>query len=77
MIKCEVTKEFTLSKFDELKNIQRKGMDSKGKLYNGDTFECDKEMADYLIGDNDKKLIVVKVLEIIPDEKTKKKKGKK
>lgn len=77
MIKCEVTKEFTLSKFDELKNIQRKGMDSKGKLYVGDTFECDKEMADYLTGNNDNKVVVVKIIEVIPSKKAKKKKDKK
>lgn len=67
MIKCEATRDFTLEEFDKLKNIQRKGMDTKGKLYNGDTFECDKDMADYLTGGNDKKLVVAKVFEIIPE----------
>ena len=66
MIKCEVIKEFTLEKFDELKNIQRKRVDTKGKLYVGDTFECDKEMADYLMGDNKDKQVVVKVIEVEP-----------
>lgn len=69
MIKCEVVKEFTLEKFDELKNIQRKGVDTKGKLYVGDTFECGKAMADYLMGKNDKGIEVVKVIEVEPEVK--------
>lgn len=68
MIKCEVIKEFTLEKFDELKNIQRRRIDTKGKLYVGDTFECDKEMADYLMGDNKNKQVVVKVIEVEPEK---------
>lgn len=66
MVKCEVVKEFTLERFNELKNIQRKKFDTKGKLYVGDTFECDKKMADYLMGDNKDKQVVVKVIEVKP-----------
>ena len=73
MIKCEVIKEFTLEKFDELKNIQRRRIDTKGKLYIGDTFECDKEMADYLMGDNKNKQVVVKVIEVEPEKEEYKK----
>lgn len=69
MIKCEVIKEFTLKRFDELKNIKRRRLDTKGKLYVGDTFECDKEMADYLMGDNKDKQVVVKVIEVEPEIK--------
>jgi len=67
MVKVEVIKEFTLAKFDELKNIKRKSIETYGKLYVGDTFECNKEMADYLLGDNDKGFTVVKVIEIVPE----------
>lgn len=72
MIKCEVIKEFTLGesdefRFEDLKNIQRRRLDTKGKLYYGDTFECTKEMADYLMGDNKDKKVVVKVIEIEPE----------
>lgn len=66
MIKCEVIKEFTLGKFEELKNIQRKRIETKGKLYVGDIFECTKEMADYLMGNNKDNETVVKVIEVIP-----------
>lgn len=68
MIKCEVIKEFTLGKYDELKNIKRKKIDTKGKLYEGDTFECTEEMYKYLTGANEKGEIVVKVIEVKPYE---------
>ena len=68
MIKCEVIKEFTLEKFNELKNIQRRRINTYGKLYDGDTFECTKEMADYLMGNNKDRQVVVKVIEIIPEK---------
>jgi len=68
MIKCEVVKEFTLERFDELENIQRRRTNTKGKLYVGDTFECDKEMADYLMGANKDGQVVVKVIEVEPEK---------
>lgn len=71
MIKCEAIKEFTLSRFDELKNIKRNNYDEKGRLYVKDTFECSKELAEYLLGNNQNNDIVVKIIEIIP-EKSKK-----
>lgn len=70
MIKGEVINEdFTLKKFDELKNITRKSVEEKGKLFKGDTFECDEKMVDYLTGNNPLKKVVVRVIEILPKEK--------
>lgn len=73
MIKCEVVKEFTLERFDELKNIVRynPNLKQEKRLYLKDTFECEKELADYLMGGNPNKEVVVKVIEVIP-KKTKK-----
>lgn len=70
MIKVEVIEEFTLEKFDELKNLVRakKDKNEKGKLYLKDTFECDKKMADYLTGGNSYNRPYVKIIEIIPKE---------
>ena len=68
MIKCEVIKEFTLKRFNELKDIKRKNFDTKGKLYVGDTFKCDEDMVKYLTGNNDEGEVVVKVIEIEPYE---------
>ncbi len=76
MIKVEVIEEFTLGKFNELKNITRKQKKEEGKLFIGDTFECDKKMADYLTGNNPINRAVVKVIEVIPEEKIEENKPK-
>ena len=68
MIKVEVKEEFTLRKFDELKNIVRKSKEEKGRLFVGDIFECDKDMAEYLTGNNPLNKTVVKVIEVIPED---------
>ena len=68
MIKVEVIESFTLERFNELKNIERVGQDTKNKLNVGDKFECAKELADYLLGDNKLKRPFVRVIEIIPVE---------
>ena len=67
MIKVEAIKQFTLGRFNEIKNIKRRSVEKEGMLFVGDTFECSKEMAEYLTGKNEKGSIVVKVLEVIPE----------
>ena len=67
MIKCEAIADFTLEKFNELKNITRKLLEEKSKLFKGDTFECDEKMADYLTGNNALNKVVVKVIEVMPE----------
>ena len=69
MIKVEVIEEFTLKRFDELKNIQRKSIEVKGRLFVGDTFECDEDMVKYLTGNNEQGKTVVKVIEVEPEIK--------
>ena len=71
MIKCKVIEEFTLKRFDEIKNIQRVSKDQIGRLYVGDIFECNKDLAEYLTGGNAKKKVVVEVIEVIPKEEKK------
>ena len=66
MFKCEVIESFTLSRFNELTNIVRKGTDVKGLLNVGDTFECGKDLADYLLGENKLNKACVRLIEIIP-----------
>ena len=64
MKKCEVISYFTLKKFDELKNIVRANENNNtkdGELFVGDTFDCNEEMAKYLTGDNENKIVVVKI----------------
>jgi hypothetical protein len=71
MIKCEVIENFTLAKFNELKNVDRLGGGKDDFFKVRDRFECTDEMAKYLTGDNDQKKVVVKVLEVIPNEDVK------
>lgn len=66
MVKVEVTEEFTLERFNELKDIQRISREQAGRLYVGDTFYCEKDIAEYLTGGNAKNKTVVKVLEVEP-----------
>lgn len=75
MIRCEVIKDFTLGRFDELKNIVRNsGKDEYGKLYVKDEFECEEDLGEYLMGKNHAGQVVVKVIEIIPKIENVKKK---
>lgn len=66
MVKCEVIETFTLARFNELKNIERHNQNTQGKLYVGDRFECEQELAEYLTGKNPLNKVVVKVIEVKP-----------
>lgn len=69
MVKVEVIEKFTLKEFGKLKNITRGTANDKyGELYITDTFECDEEMAKYLTGNNALNKVVVKVIEVEPEQ---------
>lgn len=68
MIKVEVIENFTLERFDELEDIERCAVEEKGKLFKGDKFRCEKDLADYLLGNNAKNKVVVKVIEVEPEK---------
>ena len=69
MVKVEVTNDFTLGKFDEIKDsLVRKNRSENGKLFRGDVFLCDETMAKYLTKDNALKRAFVRVIEVIPEE---------
>ena len=70
MVKCEVIEGFTLSKFDELENLQRANSDrnKEGELFVGDTFICTEDMANYLVKDNAKQKAFVRIIEVIPEK---------
>ena len=63
-IKVEVIEEFTLGRFNEIRNLERVGMDEIGRLFTGDRFECTEDLARYLLGDNSQGKTVVRLLEI-------------
>ena len=68
MIKVKALQEFTYKDFDKIINLERADKDKNehGRLYGSDTFECTKEMAEYLTGKCG--YVLVKVLEVIPEE---------
>lgn len=66
MIKVEALQDFTLARFDEIENIERAGKNLKGYINKNDKFECEKELCDYLLGENPLGKAVVKVIEVIP-----------
>lgn len=72
MIRVEVIEDFTLERFAEVKNLERKGRSAEKRLYIGDKFECEKDLADYLLGENPLGRAVVQIVEIIPEVKEEK-----
>ena len=75
MVKCEVIEKFTLGnnsnfKFEDLIDLQRKDInkDDYNTLYVGDRFVCKNEMALYLGGENPIRKVVVKAIEVIPED---------
>lgn len=68
MIRCEVIKKFTLKEFGKLKDVKKVGNRSKDEFDVKDTFKCEKEMADYLMGKNPYNEVVIKVLEVEPEK---------
>lgn len=71
MVKVKALREFTYGNFDKITNLVRNDIDKKehGRLYEKDTFECTEDMAKYLTGGCGYTL--VKVIEVIPEEKIK------
>ena len=69
MVKVEVIQPFTLSRFEEILDLERNNIDKYGELFVGDTFYCEKDLADYLLGENALKKPFVKVIEVIPKSK--------
>ena len=67
MVKVKVIENFSLGKFKELKNIVRANpsQNLEGRLFKGDTFECDEEMLKYLTKTNSLGRAFVEVVEII------------
>ena len=67
MIKVEVIEKFNFKDYDKIKDsLIRKSIAIEGQLFVGDTFECDKKTADYLLGENPLNKAVVRVIEVEP-----------
>jgi GTP:adenosylcobinamide-phosphate guanylyltransferase len=73
MVREEALMDFRLGAFKELRNIKRidPTRNEDGKLYKGDTFECDEAMAKYLDRNNPTQLELARIIEYIPKEEKK------
>jgi hypothetical protein len=70
-IKVEVIYDFYLNEkdYETIKDtIQRKTRKEDGRLFKEDTFECDKELAEYFLGKNKLKKAFIRVIEVIPEK---------
>jgi hypothetical protein len=79
MVRLEVIEEVDVSRFNEITEVIRRNAqnDTFGHLCTGDIVTCNEEIANYLNGDNRNKHSYVKVIEVIPEEKTEEKVEKK
>lgn len=77
MVKVEAIIDFTYAKYDKIKDLESRNIKTEGKIFTGDTFCVEDKEALYLTGENDGKIVAVKVLEVIPEQKTKRKAKKK
>ena len=68
MIKVEVIENFTLEDYNKLKNVKKVVARKENEFGARDTFECDEKMVDYLTGNNALNKVVVKVIEVEPEE---------
>jgi hypothetical protein len=76
MYRLIAIEDFNIKDFDKLKNIARVEKEEKGKIFKGDTFECDEKMAKYLTNEveNPVKRSLAKVIEKLEKNTTKRKK---
>lgn len=68
MIKAHVIENFNFTRKNELKNLEKRNVNTE-TLEVGDSFECTKEIADYLLGDNPLKRAFIEIIEVKPEEK--------
>lgn len=67
MIKCKVIERFYLKNYDKLVNVKRASIEEENTLFVNDEFECEEDMAKYLLGENALKRAFVRVIEVIPE----------
>ena len=72
MIKVRAKESFTLARFNEIKNLKRAEAGGEGFIGVNDEFECEKDLAKYLLNDvgyeNPVDRAVVEVIEIVPEK---------
>lgn len=80
MIKVKAKIDFLYKNYNKIKNLNSIDKIEKGKIFTGDTFEVEEKEAEYLAGNNQKKIIAVEAIEekkeITPKAKNKNNKKK-
>lgn len=71
MVKVQAIIDFNYKEYNKINNLQPVSKTQEGKLFAGDIFEANEDMAKYLTGENENKIVAVKVLEVIPEIKEK------
>lgn len=77
MVKAEAIINFTYKNYDKIQDLENAGEIEQGKIFQGDVFKVEDTEALYLTGENKDKIVAVKVLEVIPEQKPKRKIKKK
>lgn len=77
MIKLKAKETFTLGQFKELKNLKRHNVNQNqdGWLYKDDEFECEENLAKYLLNETGNPInrAVAEIIEYIPQKKAEEK----
>lgn len=68
MVKVQAIIDFNYKNYNKINNLQPINKIQDGKLFVGDIFEVNEDIAKYLTGENKNKIVAVKVLEVIPDK---------
>lgn len=71
MVKVEAIIDFTYKNYGKIKELESAGEIEQGKIFIGDTFYVEDKEALYLTGENKDKIVAVKVLEVLPEQKPK------
>ena len=73
MVKVQAIIDFNYKNYNKIKDLQPANKIQEGKIFAGDIFNVEDDEAKYLTGENKNEIVAVKVLEVIPEIKEKKK----
>ena len=66
MVKVQAIIDFNYKNYNKIKDLQTINKIQEGKIFAGDIFNAEDDEAKYLTGENENKIVAVKVLEVIP-----------
>ena len=73
MVKVQAIIDFNYKNYNKIKDLQPTNKKQEGKIFAGDIFNVEDDEAKYLTGENENKIVAVKVLEVMPEIKEEKK----